>query len=99
VTEALAELYLEFATMLEEANRSDNLNYRKALIKHSSDVLDKAVVAWREELAVLRGMFQSLHSAESDRIELAAMRRATRNRRMKPRILLNSPSPHANISE
>ena len=75
IAETLSELYIEFITILEEVNLSENPTRRKALIRHARRVFHKSVGTWQEELVVLNCMLQSLSKADSQLVKLVASTR------------------------
>ena len=72
IPDTFNDLRVEFDTAIDIANHSGDLGARKALINHARGVLNQARESWQEELGVLRGMLQSLRSADTERIRLAA---------------------------
>ena len=85
IRETFSELHIEFTTVLEEVNQSDDPTFRKALIAHARNVLDEAVRLWQDELAVLHGMHENLSKADSKRIKLAAATGRNANSKVRTR--------------
>jgi FtsZ-binding cell division protein ZapB len=71
ISETFSELLIEFNAVIEFANQSDNLAYRKELVTQARNVLNQAKDVWQEELTALRGMLQSLKEADRQRIKMA----------------------------
>ena len=85
IPETFSELRIEFSTVLDEVNQSEDPTFRNALIAHARSVLDEAITRWQEELAVLHGMLESLSKADSERIKLATTKRRNANSKVRTR--------------
>jgi hypothetical protein len=78
MSETFSDLCIDFNTAIEVANQSNDLTDRKALIAQASLVLSEARRVWQDELTMLRGMLQSLKTADSERIRLSAIEKRYR---------------------
>jgi hypothetical protein len=71
ISDTFNELRVEFDQVIEYANCSGNLAYRKELITQARNVLNRARNVWQDELKSLRNMLQTLDDADRERIKLA----------------------------